>query len=528
MEGTGGGAAEAAEARPLRNEEEAPKAAAEGAAAAAGAGAAGGRRRRSRWRTAAFFLSLFLCLAAVFAFSFAVPCPVRPRSERAWSRAYDRAGECGEGRRALAPRPASLWGTEEGGPGLVTPPAICNEVYRFNGVRRYTEDVLLDRTLPLRIIHKISSAASTLQHLGTLQASLPPTAAFPFLEVADADKDSVQDVLFAFRAAAAAAAVAAGTGGRNSGNHSKASCAEAGEREEQPRGMGHGAWGCQAMALGTELPPTLPPPSPGLSSPCAFMAAHAGTNGSTLWVRPVAEDLQLVDCAWEHDGDPACLLLGKPGLLAALDLETGQTLWQQATNFTANSTVLSPLLKVPSINKDEVLDLLVFTEAGKEVTVVEGTSGDIKWEVELLHPGSGSPRPATLPTADHRSVFLFWGRYQENTNGTGSPDEALQLQEQYLYLFHPSLPNVLLEMSNSTEAIVAFEGVLFERSRHACYVLLTGPQASGTSNGRVVLTKQKLKEDMAGGRVVWLSQVAQDTEQNVRERLLRMRYRSLP
>ncbi|XP_042294357.1 protein FAM234A isoform X1 [Sceloporus undulatus] len=556
MEGT-------AEARPLRNQE--PKAAAE-AEAEAGGGSSGGRR--SRWRTAAFFASLFLSLAAVFAFSFAVPCPVRPRSERAWSRSYDDA------------------------------------------------------------------------------------AAFPFLELADADEDGVQDALFAFRAAAV------GTGGRNGSRGWKEPCAEA-----------------------------------GLRSPCAFLAAHAGTNGSLLWLKPVAQDLQLLDCAWEHGGKPACLLLGKPGPLAALDLETGQTLWQETANFTANSTVLSPLLKVPSIHKEGALDLLVFAEAGEEligsfysgtdgtqigssvtlqlpnclghlmhvtskgahyvlfytgkglfgysvkeiyrmavplpahpstslkedphweaaiesvthqisllslrgirsltkmtrkpgsnilvtgsatlelvdgqhlgsvwvtdiphilrepvlgaydpdevdvilesqvsakkkmVKIVEGSSGDIEWEVELLHPEAGSPRPATLPTADHRSAFLFWGRYQENTNRTGSPDETLQPQEQHLYLFHPSLPNVLLEMSNCTEPIIAFAGVLFERSRHACYVLLTGPQVSGTSTGHVVLTKRKLKEDVAGGRVVWLSQVAQDTEQNVRERLLRMRYRSLP
>lgn len=47
----------------------------------------------SRWRTAAFFLSLFLCLIVVFAFSFIIPCPVRPVSQRTWNRKYDRVGE---------------------------------------------------------------------------------------------------------------------------------------------------------------------------------------------------------------------------------------------------------------------------------------------------------------------------------------------------------------------------------------------------------------------------------------------------
>lgn len=49
--------------------------------------------RLSRLRTAAFFLSLFLCLTVVFAFSFVIPCPVRPISEKTWSRTYDQAGE---------------------------------------------------------------------------------------------------------------------------------------------------------------------------------------------------------------------------------------------------------------------------------------------------------------------------------------------------------------------------------------------------------------------------------------------------
>lgn len=47
----------------------------------------------SRWRTASFFLSLFLCLIVVFAFSFIIPCPVRPLSQKTWHRKYENAGE---------------------------------------------------------------------------------------------------------------------------------------------------------------------------------------------------------------------------------------------------------------------------------------------------------------------------------------------------------------------------------------------------------------------------------------------------
>lgn len=68
--------------------------------------------------------------------------------------------------------------------------------------------------------------------------------------------------------------------------------------------------------------------------------------------------------------------------------------------------------------------------------------------------------------------------------------------------------------------------MLFERSRHACYVLLTGPETNLRA-GLVVLSKRRLKEDIAGdSHVLWLDQLAQDTEHNIRDRFLRMRYHS--
>lgn len=67
--------------------------------------------------------------------------------------------------------------------------------------------------------------------------------------------------------------------------------------------------------------------------------------------------------------------------------------------------------------------------------------------------------------------------------------------------------------------------MLFERSRHACYVLLTEPEPH-RSPGLVTLSKRKLKEDMASSHVIWLKQLGRDTEQDIRDRFLRMRYHS--
>lgn len=57
--------------------------------------------------------------------------------------------------------------------------------------------------------------------------------------------------------------------------------------------------------------------------------------------------------------------------------------------------------------------------------IVESGSGAVQWELKL-HWGAGSPAPATLPTADHRSAFLVWGDYQEPGNETVSGAAFLQ------------------------------------------------------------------------------------------------------
>ncbi|NXB63972.1 F234A protein, partial [Struthidea cinerea] len=153
-----------------------------------------GLSRLSRWRTAAFFISLFLCLIIVFAFSFIIPCPERPVSERTWFRYYNDA------------------------------------------------------------------------------------VPYQFLAIEDVNEDKVQDVLFAFKS----------SNGSSSFNRS---CLDK-----------------------------------GLPSPCAFVAAVSGTNGSVLWESPAAEDVQWLQCGIQQLGTaeaPGCLVVGKLLSLIAVDLRTG-------------------------------------------------------------------------------------------------------------------------------------------------------------------------------------------------------------
>lgn len=51
-----------------------------------------GFAKLTHWRTAVFFLSLFICLTIVFAFSFIIPCPVRPQYLVTWNRTFYEAG----------------------------------------------------------------------------------------------------------------------------------------------------------------------------------------------------------------------------------------------------------------------------------------------------------------------------------------------------------------------------------------------------------------------------------------------------
>ncbi|XP_071461632.1 protein FAM234A isoform X2 [Marmota flaviventris] len=421
----------------------------------------------------------------------------------------------------------------------------------------------------------------------------------------------------------------------------------------------------------------------GFSSPCAFVAAVSGANGSVLWERPVAQDVALVDCAVPRLSDgksSACVLVGRPSSLTAVDLLTGETLWSQPSSFGGNASVLSPLLQVPDVDGDGAPDLLILTREATQVSGyiysgstgrqighrgslgVDGDSGlllhvtrtgahyillpcesslcscsvkglyervtgrespfkrDPLWEsmlntsatrqllrssgavrylmsvpgksgqdlllvsseacvlldgqeltprwtlgevqvmrkpilghykpdtlavviengtgtdrqILLLDLGSGAvlwrqalpsfpggPPSASLPTADHRSAFLFWGLHELASTNEMEPRVA----QHSLYMFHPTLPSVLLELVNISAHIIAFDALLFEPSRHAAYVLLTGP-ASPNVPGLVSVTKHKVRDLVPGSRVIRLGDGGPDSDQAIRDRFSRLRYRS--
>ncbi|XP_004438301.1 PREDICTED: protein ITFG3 [Ceratotherium simum simum] len=508
--------------------------------------------RLSRCRAVAFFLSLFLCLLVVFVVSFIIPCPDRPAPQGTWSVHYNTA------------------------------------------------------------------------------------VTYDFLATEDVNRDRIQDVLFLYK-------------NTNSSNDFNRSCADE-----------------------------------GFSSPCTVVAAVSGANGSVLWERPAAQDGALVECAIPQPRDSgassACIFVGRPGSLVAVDSFTGETLWSHPSSLGGNASILSPLLRVPDVDADGVPDLLVLTQERGEVNGyiysgstghqighrgslgVDGTSGsllhvtragahyvllpcasslcgcsvkglyekvtgrdsplktDPLWEDRLnatahrllLHssgalrylmkvPGKagedlllvsseacelldgqdlaprwtlsaaqvlrkptlghykpdtlavviengtgidrqillldlstgailwsqalpglpGDPQSASLPTADHRSAFFFWGLHELTGTNQMMPRDA----RHSLYMFHPTLPSILLELANVSANIVTFHVALFEPSRHAACLLLMGP-ASPDAPGLVSVAKHKVRDLIPSSRVVRLAEGGPDSDQAVRDRFSRLRYRS--
>uniref|UniRef100_A0A8B9DLS9 Family with sequence similarity 234 member A n=1 Tax=Anser cygnoides TaxID=8845 RepID=A0A8B9DLS9_ANSCY len=509
--------------------------------------------RLSRWRTAAFFISLFLCLIIVFAFSFIIPCPERPVSERTWFRNYENAvayqflaiedvnkdkvqdvifafrasnGSSSSNNTCLdegLPSPCAFVAAVSGTNGTVLweSPAAEEVEWMECGIRQLGE-ALVPGCL---VVGKPASLTALGQQKGEVQwrqsndFGANYTVLTPVSVIPDVDSDGVQDLI-----------IFIATGDKiKTFIHSGRNGEEIGSTESLDMGG-------KAHYISLNL---------GSSYYFLFYTANSVYAYSLKDLYSAATGMENKlpsleqDPQWEKNIDPTThrfslpssgdirYLAKIPGAsrenILVVNSETAmlinpqnlQTLW----TLNVSHVMSEPLL---GYYKPDVLGVVLESEIGpnrKKVMIVEGGSGAVQWDLKL-NSKAESPGPATLSTADHRSTFLIWGEYKVAGNETGST-----APQQKLYLFHPSYTNVLLELRNNTDQIIAFSATLFERSRHACYVLLTGPQPS-EEPGLVSLMKRKLKEDVSESKVIWLSQVAVDSEQYIRDRLYRMRFHS--
>uniref|UniRef100_A0A8C8VFC1 Family with sequence similarity 234 member A n=1 Tax=Pelusios castaneus TaxID=367368 RepID=A0A8C8VFC1_9SAUR len=508
----------------------------------------------SRWRTAAFFLSLFLCLIVVFAFSFIIPCPVRPVSQRTWTRKYDSAVTY----KFLAVEDVNedqvqdvifiFKGTNGShsfnrscaDEGLSAPCAFMVAVSGNNGStlweRPVTEDVLWMECAIERLDGAQSPGCLVVGNPESLTAVDPRTGEIrwrqynnfganysmisPVLKIPDVDEDGVQDLLiFTTAGDETKSFIRSGEDGKQIGTSARLSLG--GRADHLMHVTKTGSYYVLFYTINSVYGYSLKD----LYSLATGMESKlASLKQDPQWEKKIestthripllsSEDTRYLMKVPRRSGEN--ILVVKSNVAELLDGQTLDSRWSVNT-----SHVLSE--PVSGYYTPDVLHIVIESGVGpnrKKIMIVESGSGAVRWELEL-NSRAGSPGPATLNTADHRSAFLFWGEYQVEANETGSKAAG-----QNLYLFHPSYPNVLLELNNVTEQIVTFDAVLFERSRHASYVLVTGPQSTH-GPGWVSVSKRKLKEDIASSRVIWQSQVAGDSEQYIRDRFFRMRYSS--
>ncbi|XP_048176879.1 protein FAM234A [Corvus hawaiiensis] len=512
-----------------------------------------GLSRLSRWRTAAFFISLFLCLIIVFAFSFIIPCPERPVSERTWFRYYNDAV------------PYQFLAVED-----VNEDKVQDVLFAFkssNGSSSFNRSCLDEGLLsPCAFVAAVSGTNGSvlwespaaedvqwlqcgIQQLGTAEApgclvvgkplsliaidlqtgevlwresgdfGANYTLLTPLSVIPDVDNDGVQDlIIFITKGGQVKTFIHSGKTGQQIG--STGSLTVDGNARYVRLDLRSSSYFlfytenslyayslkdlCSA-AVGMEIK------LPGLQQDPQWEKNIDHTTHRLSFLR-FGDFRYLAKVPGPSQDNILVVNSEMATLINTKDLHTVWTL-------NVSRALSEPLL---GYYKPDVLGIVLESEIGpnrKKVMIVESGSGAVQWDLKL-NSGAGSPGPATLSTADHRSAFLIWGDYQEPGNETR---DRAPLQK--LYLFHPSYSNVLLELRNSTDQIIAFTAVLFERSRHACYVLLRGPQP-GEGPGPVSLMKRKLKEDVSGSRVIWLSHMAGDSEQYIRDRLYRMRFQS--
>ncbi|NXO80028.1 F234A protein, partial [Sitta europaea] len=510
-----------------------------------------GLSRLSRWRTAAFFISLFLCLIIVFAFSFIIPCPERPVSERTWFQYYNNAvpypflviedvsedkvqdvlfafkSSNGSSRFNMScldqglPSPCAFIAAVSGTNGSVLweSPAAEDVQWLQCGIQQLGTAaapgcLVVEKPLSLTAL-KLQTGEVLWRQSGNFGANY--TLLTPLSVIPDVDNDGVQD-LIVFITKGGQTFIHSGQTGQQIGSTGSLSVNGSARYVRlhlhsssyflfytEKSLYAYSLKDLCTAAVGTEVKL----PNFQTDSQWEKHIDHATHRLSLLRFG----DIRYLAKVPGHSRDN--ILVVNSEMATLINTKDLHTVW------TLNvSRVLSePLL---GYYKPDDHGIVLESEIGpnrKKVMIVESGSGAVQWELKL-NSGAGSPGPATLSTADHRSTFLMWGDYQEPGNETR---HRAPLQK--LYLFHPSYTNVLLELRNSTDQIIAFTAALFERSRHACYVLLRGPQPS-EGPGPVSLMKRKLKEDVSGSRVIWLHRGPGDNEQHVRERLYRMRFQS--
>ncbi|XP_019939001.1 protein FAM234A [Paralichthys olivaceus] len=483
-----------------------------------------GFAKLTHWRTAVFFFSLFLCLTIVFAFSFIIPCPVRPQYLVSWNRTFSEAEtfdflavEAASSDKVLdvlfvlKTRECSVNNTCANA-GLPSPCVFVLAVDGTDGETLWERPLHPEfhwaqcglekptgRTWDCLLSHSDQITAVD-KHSGEIKWQQPQPSGLhstvPVLSVPDLDGDKVNDVALVasdstqtqlvFLSGKTGVQIGSTVSLESTGTHKHLLHRTAEDSLyvllQTDTGLyGLALWRIAAKAkAGMEV---------SLKKDKHWEKKASGATGLV----PIYESDSVNQVVRrEERDDPANLLLVTSTEVALVDGKNLQLLWI----FNTSSVLSEP--SFGHFNKDEVLDVVVEEDVGnytKRIVILDGKSGGVLWEVSLLS-GPNAPRPASIHTTTSVSIFMFWGTMPTETNSS-----IPLTSERRSYMLHPLYSQVLLESANVLDHIITFKATLLERGRHAAYFLLTGPGTEGDED-IVVLSKRKLKQDVPHSKVL--------------------------
>ncbi|XP_077407067.1 protein FAM234A [Vanacampus margaritifer] len=503
-----------------------------------------GLSKLTHWRTAVFFLSLFLCLTVVFAFSFIIPCPVRPQYLSSWNRTFSGA----ETYYFLALEDASKDKVKDvllvvktteaslnntcGNAGLPSPCVFMLAVDGTDGETLWERpldpdfhwaqcgldtntgenwDCLLFHSDRLSALDKSNGEVRWQQPKPAGQHS-----SVPVLSIPDLDGDKVSDVaLVASDTMQTQLVFLSGKTGVQIGSAVALNTTQTSGHLLHKTGEGalHLLLQKDTGLYGLALRRIAAKAKAGLEAGLKKAKQTEKKAASSSGLVPIYESDSLRRVVRTDEEESSNLILVTGGEVVLMDGKTLQPLW------TFNTTNVFREPGFGHFNKDGVLDVVLEEEMNnstKMVVILDGKSGDALWKVDLLS-SANSPRPATIHTTNSISIFVFWGLLPTQSNFS-VPGERRS------YMLYPLYGNVLLESENVVDHIVTFKATLMERGRHAAFILLTGPDTEDTE-GTVVLSKWKLKHDVPQSKVLLIGDgEAAETDDNIKQAFNRLRF----
>ncbi|KAK3552064.1 hypothetical protein QTP70_031774 [Hemibagrus guttatus] len=488
------------------------------------------------WRTAAFLLSMFICLGVVFAFSFILPCPVRPQYEATWNLTVPAAVTydflaVGDANKDKVLDVFLIYKSPEGHRnhtctrgGLSSP---CLFLLAVDG----TDGKLLWETLlvaefdwaecgvggvkgkegSLCVVAHAGNLTTIDLHTGKiLSSSLVSNSNPPVINLPDLNNDKTNDfAVLSYSTTGVSSATElvffSGKSGDMIGSKVDVGVASGEMRSHLQFSTGseaqyvllHTVRGLYAVSLGR----LTAKPRSGLDSSLKSEKSweqRADSEG-LITLYDSAPLQSVLKVRGGYSSSSPSLLLQTNSTVMLFDMQKLSITW---------TTNTSKLISTPSFgqfNKNGVPDIVLEEDQGnntKRVVIVDGQKGSVLWEVFLpFH--FNYPQPASVLSLNYYSVFMLWGDTYTHTDNMSS-----EVEDHSSYLLYPLHSDVLLERRNPAQHIITFKALLLERGRHACYLVLSGEDGAQNEGAGldgtqpVVLTKRKIKEDVSESNAI--------------------------